>query len=109
MSLYFEGYDARQNLDQFSLSNPRDLFLGQAVEAFEAIVAQRPDDPEGPKMLAKLYHQLDQPERAVAVLEAYIRDFPLATDLTHVNILCELYMEVRITTLATSNTLLEGL
>lgn len=72
------------------------------MEAFEAIVAQRPDDPEGPKMLAKLYHQLDQPERAVAVLEAYIRDFPLATDLTHVNILCELYMEVHITTHAAS-------
>ena len=45
------------------------------------------------KSLARLYHQLGSPERSSQVLEQQIRDFPDATDLTHINILAELFMD----------------
>ena len=44
-------------------------------------------------MLARLYHHLEEPDRATAVLERHLREHPLAADLTHINILAELYME----------------
>ena len=65
----------------------------QAAEAFEHIATMRPGDMEVPKMLARLYHHLEQPDRATAVLERHLREHPLAADLTHINILAELYME----------------
>lgn len=45
------------------------------------------------KMLARLHHHLGSPERSSQVLEQQLRDFPEATDLTHINILAELYMD----------------
>ena len=45
------------------------------------------------KMLARLHHRLGQPQRAAACLEAHLREHPLGADLTHINILAELYME----------------
>ena len=44
-------------------------------------------------MLARLHHRLGQPQRAAACLEGHLREHPLGADLTHVNILAELYME----------------
>lgn len=44
-------------------------------------------------MLARIYHNLEQPQKAITVLEAHLRKYPLATDPTHVNILAELYMD----------------
>jgi hypothetical protein len=37
------------------------------------------------KMLARLHRRLGAPEKAVDVLGAQVRDFPDATDLTHIN------------------------
>lgn len=54
---------------------------------------RRPGDPEVPKMLARLHHQAGQPLRAIQVLEAHMEAYPSACDLTHVNILAELYMD----------------
>ena len=45
------------------------------------------------KMLARLHHRLGAPQRAIAVLEAHVREYAQSTDLTHINILAELYME----------------
>lgn len=45
------------------------------------------------KSLARLYHRLGSPERSAQVLEQQVRDFPDATDLTHINILAELFMD----------------
>jgi hypothetical protein len=45
------------------------------------------------KMLARLHHRMGMPEKAVGVLEAQVRDFADATDLTHINILAELFMD----------------
>ncbi len=45
------------------------------------------------KMLARLHHHLGSPERSSQVLEQQVRDFPEATDLTHINILAELFMD----------------
>lgn len=53
----------------------------------------RPGDGEVVKTLVRLYHHLRQPGKAVELLEGHLREFPLATDLTHVNILAELHME----------------
>ena len=44
-------------------------------------------------MLARLHHGLGQPGRAMEALEAHVRQHALSTDLTHINILAELYME----------------
>ena len=45
------------------------------------------------KYCARLHHKLGQAERAVALLEAFLCQFPDAADLTHINMLAELYME----------------
>ncbi|EFJ49086.1 hypothetical protein VOLCADRAFT_90359 [Volvox carteri f. nagariensis] len=64
------------------------------VEVHElAVGRQRPGDPEVPVMKARLYHQAGAPLKAIAVLEAHLRDYPSHVDLTHINILAELYME----------------
>jgi hypothetical protein len=45
------------------------------------------------KMLARLHHRLGQPGKAMETLEAHMAQHALSTDLTHINILAELYME----------------
>ena len=45
------------------------------------------------KALARLYHQLGQADDAREVLHEQVHNYPDAVDLTHVNILAELYME----------------
>jgi tetratricopeptide (TPR) repeat protein len=50
-------------------------------------------DAQAAKMLARLYHRLGMGQKAIDILETQVRDFPGATDLTHVNILAELYMD----------------
>lgn len=45
------------------------------------------------KALARLYHQLGQADDAREVLHEQVHSYPDAVDLTHVNILAELYME----------------
>ena len=44
-------------------------------------------------MLARLYHHLQQPDKACQALEAHVTEFPMATKATHINILAELYMD----------------
>ena len=45
------------------------------------------------KMLARLHHRMGAPEKATEVLEAQVREHPDDTDLTHINILAELFMD----------------
>lgn len=54
-------------------------------------------------MLARLHHQLGNPEEAKDVLQAHLHDYPTAVDLTHINILAELYMEASEWGLAVNN------
>ena len=75
----------------------------QALKAFKQLATVRPGDPEIAKMLARLYHQLDNPEEAKNVLQAHLHDYPTAVDLTHINILAELYMEASEWGLAVDN------
>ena len=44
-------------------------------------------------MLARLHHRVGAPEKAAEVLEAQVREHPDTTDLTHINILAELFMD----------------
>ena len=44
-------------------------------------------------MLARLQHQLGNAEEAKDTLQNHMHDYPTAVDLTHINILAELYME----------------
>ena len=47
----------------------------QALEQFEYLKTARPGDGEVVKMLARLSHQMEQPERAVKYLELFLRDY----------------------------------
>ncbi|KAL0053282.1 hypothetical protein WJX82_003692 [Trebouxia sp. C0006] len=75
----------------------------KALKAFKQLATVRPGDPEIAKMLARLYHQLGNPEEAKNVLQAHLHDYPTAVDLTHINILAELYMEASEWGLAVDN------
>ncbi|DBA78961.1 TPA: hypothetical protein ACH3X1_008835 [Trebouxia sp. C0004] len=75
----------------------------KALKAFQQLATVRPGDPEIAKMLARLYHQLGNPEEAKNVLQAHLHDYPTAVDLTHINILAELYMEASEWGLAVDN------
>ena len=65
----------------------------QALRAFKQLAIARPGDAEVVKALARLYHQLGQADDAKEVLHEQVHNYPDAVDLTHVNILAELYME----------------
>ncbi|GIM11145.1 hypothetical protein Vretimale_14678, partial [Volvox reticuliferus] len=65
----------------------------KALVQFAEVGRLRPGDPEVPVMKARLHHQAGAPLKAIAVLEAHLRDHPTHVDLTHINILAELYME----------------
>ncbi|GLI63795.1 hypothetical protein VaNZ11_006880, partial [Volvox africanus] len=65
----------------------------KALVQFGEVGRLRPGDPEVPVMKARLHHQSGAPLKAIAVLEAHLRDYPTHVDLTHINILAELYME----------------
>ncbi|GAB4822338.1 hypothetical protein N2152v2_009384 [Parachlorella kessleri] len=65
----------------------------KAIESFEQVQAIRPDHPEVPKALARLYHRAGQAAKAMTVIESHMERHPGQTDLTHVNILAELYGE----------------
>lgn len=70
--------------------------VGEARRAragMEKLLELRPGDSEVPIILARIYHSLEQPEKAVETLEGFLRQHPLATEPTHINILAELYME----------------
>ena len=86
----------------YQLTLPAAL-VTQALKAFRQLAALRPGDPEIAKMLARLYHQLGNSEEARDVLQAHLHDYPTAVDLTHINILAELYMEASEWSLAVDN------
>ena len=65
----------------------------QACRELEKVQQLRPADTQVPSMLAQIYHDLQKSDKAIAVLEAFLRQYPLETEPTHVNILAELYME----------------
>lgn len=48
----------------------------QAVEGFEVLSELRPGDGEIPKMLARLFHRVNQPDRAIAALEQHLNVSP---------------------------------
>ncbi|KAL0034582.1 hypothetical protein WJX79_009149 [Trebouxia sp. C0005] len=75
----------------------------KALKAFKQLATVRPGDPEIAKMLARLHHQLGNPEEAKNVLQAHLHEYPTAVDLTHINILAELYMEASEWGLAVDN------
>lgn len=52
--------------------------------------AARPEHPELPKQLARLYYRTGQHAKAVSALREFTASHPDATDLTHINLLAEL-------------------
>ncbi|GAX74553.1 hypothetical protein CEUSTIGMA_g2003.t1 [Chlamydomonas eustigma] len=67
--------------------------MTKAISHFKQIGELRRGDVEVPKMVARLHHRMGQPHKAMEVLEKHMQDYPDSTDLTHINILAELYME----------------
>lgn len=67
--------------------------LRRAAESFEHIGNVRRGDPDVVKMLAKLYHRMGSVSKAINNLESFILEFQMNTDLTHINMLAELYLQ----------------
>ncbi|PSC75147.1 general transcription factor 3C polypeptide 3 isoform X1 [Micractinium conductrix] len=65
----------------------------KATEGLEQVRSMRPEHSEAPKALARLYHRAGQAGQAAQVLQTHINSYPGQTDLTHVNILAELYCD----------------
>eukprot|EP00191_Tetraselmis_sp_GSL018_P017842 CAMPEP_0177584482 /NCGR_PEP_ID=MMETSP0419_2-20121207/3923_1 /TAXON_ID=582737 /ORGANISM="Tetraselmis sp., Strain GSL018" /LENGTH=972 /DNA_ID=CAMNT_0019074031 /DNA_START=110 /DNA_END=3024 /DNA_ORIENTATION=- len=65
----------------------------KAISDLEAMQRSFGGNHEVPQMLARLYHSLDEPWRAIRALEKHVDSFPQQTDLTDINMLCELYMQ----------------
>jgi len=66
----------------------------RAIAAFERIHDLRPGDAEVTKVLSRLYFRTKDVRKATALLEHHIATYPAEVDLTHVNILAELQMDV---------------
>lgn len=66
--------------------------LYKAANAFEDINKFRNGDPDVAKMLAKLYHRMGRVTKAIKLLETFILEYEKNTDLTHINMLGELYL-----------------
>jgi predicted Zn-dependent protease len=62
----------------------------KALEGLEAVRQARPADPEVAKHVARLYYRTSQHDKAAESLRAFMKMYPDATDLTHVNLLAEL-------------------
>lgn len=67
--------------------------LRRAAESFEHIGKVRRGDPDVAKMLAKLYHRMGSVSKAIGNLELFMLEFQMDTDLTHINMLAELYLQ----------------
>lgn len=65
----------------------------QACREFAKVQELRPEDAEAPVMLARVRHSLNQRDAAIEVMETFLKQHPLSSDATHINILAELYME----------------
>ncbi|WPT10988.1 General transcription factor 3C polypeptide 3 [Picochlorum sp. SENEW3] len=51
-----------------------------------------PDDPENIKTITRLLYSMDRLDDARNAIQSYIETYPETTDLTHINLLSELYM-----------------
>lgn len=65
----------------------------RACEAFEKINEMKPGDFEVVKMLAKLYHRMDRPQKAIEVLENAILRYEDQIDFSVINVLVDLYLQ----------------
>ncbi|KAJ4964536.1 hypothetical protein NE237_016385 [Protea cynaroides] len=65
----------------------------KAAESYEQILKRRPENVEALKMAAKMYQKCGQDERAVCILEDYIKDHQSQTDLDVVNLLVTIHMK----------------
>ncbi|XP_010252329.1 PREDICTED: general transcription factor 3C polypeptide 3 isoform X2 [Nelumbo nucifera] len=65
----------------------------KAAESYEQILGVCPENVEARNMAAKMYQKCGQVERAVSILEDYIKDHPTDTDWAVVNVLASIHME----------------
>jgi general transcription factor 3C polypeptide 3 (transcription factor C subunit 4) len=66
----------------------------KALEGVEALRHARPDDADVARAAARLHHALGAPERAAALLAAFIEAHPATADGTTVNVLAELLLDL---------------
>lgn len=71
----------------------RDLNMDKkALEDLMYYHERRPDDPENIKTITRLLYSMDRLDEARTAIQSYIESYPDSTDLTHINLLSELYM-----------------
>lgn len=67
-------------------------FTGKAIQALEWLEKRSSGNPEIAKILAKLYNRTGFVEKAIRKLESYLENHQDQADLTHINILADLYI-----------------
>ncbi|XP_042494489.1 general transcription factor 3C polypeptide 3 isoform X2 [Macadamia integrifolia] len=65
----------------------------KAAESYEQILKRRPENVEALKMAAKMYQKCGQDERAVRILEDYLKDHQTQIDLDVANLLVAIHMK----------------
>mmetsp|Transcript_17429 Transcript_17429/g.48575 ORF Transcript_17429/g.48575 Transcript_17429/m.48575 type:complete len:953 (-) Transcript_17429:429-3287(-) len=89
----------RRTKDNLSARHDKAVLLAElgepnkAISELEAVQKLSDGNPEVPKIIVRLYHQVGKPRKAMEAMEAYLQQFPQKSDLTHINILCELYVQ----------------
>ncbi|XP_068658624.1 uncharacterized protein [Aristolochia californica] len=66
----------------------------KAAESYEQILGLNPENIEALTKAVEMHHKSGHVERAIKVLEDYIRDHPNIADLSVVNLLASIYMEI---------------
>eukprot|EP00879_Flechtneria_rotunda_P025874 GHRR01027529.1.p1 GENE.GHRR01027529.1~~GHRR01027529.1.p1 ORF type:complete len:731 (+),score=267.01 GHRR01027529.1:1020-3212(+) len=64
----------------------------KAKQQYQLLLDKHPGHPEVVKALVQLYHDYDQTGRAIELLEEQLDKYYSYVDLTHINMLTELYM-----------------
>lgn len=97
-AIYCINQVIRRERDDADWRYERGMLLTELEENRKALVdleyywSLNPENPEVIKQITRLYFRLDKLEDAKQAIQNYISEFPENIDLTHVNLLAELYV-----------------
>ena len=97
-AIYCINQVIRRERDDADWRYERGMLLAELEENRKALVdleyywSLNPENPEVIKQITRLYFRLDKLEDAKQAIQNYISEFPENIDLTHVNLLAELFV-----------------
>jgi tetratricopeptide (TPR) repeat protein len=97
-AIYCINQVIRRERDDADWRYERGMLLAELEENRKALVdleyywSLNPENPEVIKQITRLYFRLDKLEDAKQAIQKYISEFPENIDLTHVNLLAELFV-----------------